>query len=124
MKQRCYNPKHPSYHIYGGRGIKICNRWLGNEGFDNFCEDMGKRPPKHSLDRINVNGNYTPKNCKWSTKKQQQNNRRDNRYITYQGVTKALGLWAEELGIERETLRGRLRYGWTVEKTLTTPIQE
>ena len=75
MKQRCYNTKHKEYHNYGGRGIKICDRWLkpSLEGFMDFMEDMGPRPsPKHSVDRIDTNGNYEPSNCRWATNHIQQ----------------------------------------------------
>lgn len=75
MKQRCNNPNSGKFNDYGGRGIKVCKRWLNS--FENFYKDMGKRPSKyHSIDRINNDGNYTPANCRWATKKQQQNNRR------------------------------------------------
>jgi hypothetical protein len=77
MKQRCLNPKNHKYPIYGGRGIKVEDVWLGEEGFNNFVKDMGLKPDKfYSIDRINVDGNYGPTNCKWSTPKEQANNRR------------------------------------------------
>jgi hypothetical protein len=77
MRDRCLNKNHNSYPYYGGRGIKICERWLGRiVGFKNFLEDMGERPHGMTLDRINVNGNYEPSNCRWSTQKTQINNRR------------------------------------------------
>ncbi|RZJ90202.1 MAG: hypothetical protein EOO20_08845 [Chryseobacterium sp.] len=77
MKDRCYNPNKKEYFRYGGRGIKVCDRWLNN--YDNFYSDMGKRPNKGlSIDRIDVDGNYEPSNCKWSTAKEQANNTRRN----------------------------------------------
>lgn len=77
MKRRCYNKERDDYHLYGGRGIKVEDVWLGDEGFNNFVNDMGEKPASHySIDRINVDGNYGPKNCKWSTPKEQANNRR------------------------------------------------
>lgn len=73
MKQRCNNPKYPEYRYWGGKGIKVCNRWL--ESFNNFIEDMGMRPtPNHSLDRIDPNGNYEPSNCRWATGSLQMHN--------------------------------------------------
>lgn len=75
-KARCYNPKTKSYHRYGGRGIKVCNRWQGLSGFLNFYEDMGDRPSiHHSLDRINNDGNYEPSNCRWATRHRQSINK-------------------------------------------------
>ena len=90
MRDRCVNPNHTNYKHYGGRNIKICDRWLGRiVGFKNFLEDMGERPPNMTLDRIDVNGDYEPSNCKWSTQKEQMANRRNNiskNYLEYSKV--------------------------------------
>lgn len=78
MFQRCYDPKNKSYGLYGARGIKICERWRESHGFRNFLEDMGPKPSsKHSLDRVNPDGNYSPENCRWATARQQAMNRRN-----------------------------------------------
>lgn len=106
MIQRCTNSKVKSYKHYGGRGIKVCRRWLGEEGFQNFFSDMGLRPsPTHSLDRHpNNNGNYKPTNCRWATKQQQLSNTRSNRWIKYKGVKKLFTEWSRDLGIPRGSL--------------------
>lgn len=116
MIARCTNSTLPEYHNYGGRGITVCERWLR---FENFIADMGQRPSdKHSIDRINNDGNYEPTNCRWATKKQQCNNTRRNRIIVFNGEARTIAQWSELLGIRYHTIRGRLRRGATVEKAL------
>lgn len=93
MKQRCLNPANDSYEYYGGRGIKVCDRWLGANGFINFLKDLGERPENLSLDRIDNNGNYEPHNVRWASKVTQQNNRR--RYRKKSGVKVTLKFTVE-----------------------------
>lgn len=101
MKSRCTNPKKTDFYLYGGRGIKVCKEWSQRNGFKKFQTDMGKKPSKeHTLERIDTNGNYTPQNCKWSTPKEQANNRRSNIMISFNGKTQNLKQWCEELGFE------------------------
>lgn len=121
MIQRCTNPNRSQYQYYGGRNIKVCKRW---SKFKNFLKDMGEVPPGHQIDRINNNGNYCKSNCRWVTSKQQQRNKQNNRPITYNGRTQLLIEWAEETGIDRETIAARLKRGWSIEKALITPIQK
>ena len=120
--RRCYNQNCKGYKFYGERGIKVCDRWLNN--FENFHEDMGDCPIGMSLDRIDNNGNYCKENCRWATKKQQAQNRRSSRMITYKNETKCLKEWAEKFNIIRSTLDVRLNHGWDIEKALLTPINE
>lgn len=121
MRTRCRNPRFVDWHLYGGRGVVVCDRW---DSFSAFFADMGPKPsPKHSLDRYpNPNGNYEPANCRWATPKEQANNWASrNRRVTFRGETLGLAQWAARLGLRRESLRDRLATGWSVEKALTTP---
>ena len=117
MRRRCYLGsigEKPSY-----AGVLCCERW---ESFENFIADMGERPDGMTLDRINPSGNYCPENCRWATPVRQQRNKRNNRTLTYNGVTKSIHDWAEETGIGPMTLYKRItEYGWDVEKALSTP---
>lgn len=120
MLSRCNNPNNIAYKNYGGRGIKVCERWAK---FPNFIADMGSRPSsKHTIDRMNNDGDYEPSNCRWATRKEQQNNMRSNHYLELNGEKKTISRWSEDLGIKLTTLIGRLDRGWTVEETLTTPL--
>lgn len=126
MKHRCYNVFHPAYDYYGGRGIKICDRW--RLSFKNFLADMGEKPEGMQIDRINPEGNYCPENCRWATAKQNMRNRRPNsnaRFITANGETKTLAEWAEELGTHSSTIIHRIkRHGWSEKKAVTTPLRK
>lgn len=121
MKGRCYNPRVDRYSAYGGRGIRVCDRW--RDSFENFLADIGPRPtPKHSIDRIDVDGNYEPENCRWVTYDVQVVNTRRNRHITFRGETRTLSQWSAITGLKRETIARRLDFsGWTVEDALTAP---
>lgn len=111
MRQRCGNPLKPTYKYYGGRGIRVCARW---QRFENFYEDMGEPPsPKHSLDRIDTNGNYEPANCRWATRHEQMRNTRTNVRLTYKGETKTLAEWAEIFGVTGYSIHLHLDAGRT-----------
>jgi hypothetical protein len=123
MKQRCYNPNHTKYRNHGGRGIKICDEWLGDSGFDQFYKDMGLPPSHgHQIDRINNDGNYAASNCRWVTNTENNRNKRTNHLLTLGNKTLCVTEWAEELGISRDTLSKRVRMGWSNQKILTTPV--
>jgi hypothetical protein len=126
MKSRCYLDD-PINHRYREKGIKVCRRWLKGDkakgGFECFAEDMGEPPSKdHTIERIDNDGHYEPKNCRWATRKEQANNCCRNVILTFKGETHTIPRWAEITGIDSKKLRARLRaYGWTVQKALTTP---
>lgn len=109
MKSRCYRITDCSYKNYGGRGISVCNRW--KESFENFFADMGECPENHSLDRINVDGDYEPENCRWADSITQANNTRFNTKITHNGITKTITEWSREFGVSWTTIRNRWRKG-------------
>ena len=122
MKRRCYATSDKSYPNYGGRGIIVCERWI--HSFKNFLEDMKQRPSDtHTIDRINNNGNYTPENCRWTTRKEQIKNRRCAHNLTFNGTTKTMLEWSNITGIDYFTLHKRIKHGWTTEDALTKPWQ-
>jgi len=117
MLGRCNNPNDKAYKNYGGRGIAVCQHW---RSFSNFLEDMGQAPTGLTIERINNNGNYEPSNCKWATHKEQENNKRDNVRVEFQGITASLESWAAFIGIAYQTLWARLyKYDWPNEQALT-----
>lgn len=122
MKQRCHYKGHKHYDNYGGRGIKVCDRWYSN--YANFLNDMGLPPSKdHQLDRDDSNGNYEPGNVQWSTRSENCKNRRNKRLITANGKTQNLIDWAIELGCKMSTIHRRIHvYKWSEEKAVTTPV--
>jgi hypothetical protein len=107
MRNRCTSTKNASWHNYGGRGIKVCERWAHD--FDAFLDDMGPCPEGYSLDRINVNGHYEPENCRWASWKTQSNNKRTNVNIEFNGRTQTIAEWAREIGLKVDTLFKRLQ---------------
>ena len=121
MRQRCENKLCSVYYRYGGRGIKVCERW---HVFENFLEDMGCANENMTLERIDNDGNYEPSNCKWATKTEQNKNKRNNVNITFNGKTQLMSYWAKDLNIPRNTLRNRLKLlDWSVERALTEPCR-
>ena len=125
MNKRCNNTKNKDYPDYGGRGIEVCARWRepNGQGFLNFVEDMGPRPgPEYTIERKEVNGNYCPENCEWIPSRLQGRNKRNSRMLTAFGKTQCLAAWSEEYNLNRVTISYRLRNGWSLEKTLLTPV--
>jgi hypothetical protein len=121
MRRRCDNPKVDRYAQYGGRGIKVCDRW---HKFENFIADMGKRPsPKHSIERRNNDGDYEPSNCYWATVEEQVYNKQNTLFLEYGGLKLTVPQAAKLAGIERGTLMGRLQNGWSVAKAIETPVR-
>ena len=120
IKARCYRSNHVYFKHYGGRGILMCDRW--RDSYEAFLEDMGRKPsPKHSVDRIDNDGNYEPGNCKWSTMKEQSRNTRHNSLLTIKGRTMSAIEWAEEVGINYNTLQRRVRAGWPHDEAVYAP---
>lgn len=120
MMTRYTNPKVKEYPDYGGRGIKVCERW---HSFENFLTDMGERPPGMSIDRHpNNDGNYEPGNCRWATRTQQARNKRNSRLLTVNGVTRCVAEWAEIMGVRDSVIRDRLRGGWSEEDAVLKPL--
>lgn len=123
MISRCSN-NDPHHIHYKQRNIKVCVRWLGENGLKNFIDDMGPRPPKHSIDRIDNNGDYTPENCRWTTQKVQSNNIERNVMVTYEGAQLTIAQLSDRVGIHPSTLHSRIiKMGWTVDKAATTPVR-
>lgn len=126
MLQRCYYQSHKNYNEYGGAGIKVCDRWLGENGFENFLADMGEKPSlKHSLDRFpNKSGDYGPDNCRWATQKEQCRNLRKNVFITFNNETLCIAEMAEKYRICPGLLRSRIFVmGWPIDKAINHPVK-
>lgn len=117
LRRRCNDSTRSNWLDYGGRGISYDPRW---EAYPNFLTDMGNMPtPSHSIDRIDNSKGYSKANCKWSTVKEQANNRRTSHYITYLGRTQTIQQWCDEYGIPDTTVHNRLKRGWTTDRLFT-----
>lgn len=122
MRKRCENPNDQAYNRYGGRGIRVCDRW---SDFGNFYADMGPRPSaKHSIDRVDNDGHYEPGNCRWATPKDQANNRRSSRILSIGGEQLTLSQVADKHGLTIKQLWARLNQGWTIERAISEPIKD
>ena len=122
MKERCYNSNRKEYPNYGGRGIEVCPEWLDAKTFIEWALKNGYED-NLTIDRIDINGNYCPQNCRWVSRKAQQNNRRNNRLITYKGETKTITQWANEYSIPYYVVSKRYdKLGWTFERAISEPV--
>lgn len=120
LRARCEDQSSKDWKDYGGRGITFCERWMS---FENFIADVGPRPsPKHSIDRIRVNGNYEPGNVRWATPIQQGRNTRRNVRLTFNGENLCISEWAERIGAKPKSLHNRIKRGWTIEEAITRPF--
>lgn len=122
MKSRCNNPHDNRYNLYGARGIKICDEWDKFNKFYRWAIENGYKSGL-TIDRKDCNKGYCPQNCHWATMTFQQNNKRNNRKIAYNGMTLSLNQWSRKTMLGHSTLRDRLRRGWSVERALSTPCK-
>lgn len=123
MTQRCTNPDDHRWGYYGGRGIKVCEAWLAS--FEQFLADVGPKPTsKHSLGRLDNDGDYEPGNVRWETPLQQARNRRDTVFVTVHGESKTLAEWAALFGVDYYVAYHRIKAGWTPEKALSTAVKK
>lgn len=121
-KKRCYDEAYYNYKNYGARGIIMCNEWLNDySSFETWALSNGYKEGLF-IDRVNVDGNYEPQNCRFITPKQSGNNRRNHTYLTYKGVTKNVTQWAEELNVSDAAIFGRLKKGWSIDKIFNRPF--
>jgi hypothetical protein len=121
MINRCELPSDKYYPQYGGRGIKICERWRAS--FEAFLEDMGEVPDGYTIERDDRNGHYEPTNCRWADRRVQANNRSSNRLLTHDNMTLTASQWAERLNLDPRLIYNRLRLGWSDADVLTRPIR-
>lgn len=125
MKQRCANVNNKRYKDYGGRNIKVCSEWLHNFQLFYYWAINNGYKDGLTIDRINVDGDYEPSNCRWVDQNKQQNNRRNNVLINYKGDVKTLSQWSRHLGINLGTLNKRIFINhWDIEKAFTTPVRK
>lgn len=122
MKDRCLNPRCKIYPYYGGRGIKVCRRWLNS--YPNFYSDMGNRPNGMTLERKNNRLGYSPANCAWAPMVEQGNNKRSNRLLTYNGKTRTVRQWEKEIGSCEGFIAARIWRGWSPKRAIETPRSE
>lgn len=120
MMARCYRKTDPEFKNYGNRGITVCPEW---HEFERFLLDMGLRPPGTTLDRRDVNGNYTRDNCRWATALEQGENRRTNHVLTIGGISKHIAAWAREWNLEESVIANRIKRGWPLEKLHLPPLK-
>lgn len=126
MMYRCYKPNHRAYHLYGGRGIRVCEEWKTYEGFKEWVlQTKPKDGDNLTVDRINVDGDYSPQNCRWVDMKTQANNRRSCRYYEYNGEVKDLMEWCDELSLDYKRVHNRIyKLKWSFERAITTPVND
>lgn len=120
MLTRCHNPKSDGYADYGAKGIAVCERW---RTFEHFLSDMGERRPGTTIDRIDNRKGYEPGNCRWATPSDQENNKRHNVVIEYNGIRRTVAEWAAATGIGYQTIRKRLAYGWPAARILEERVR-
>lgn len=123
MVSRCTNPTSDKYSDYGGRGITVCDRWLGESGFENFIEDMGLPPNLMTIERKKNDLGYGPDNCEWASRKQQARNKRNSRKVVFRGVEMLLLDVATECGVPYKELHRRLSRGWDLDRATTKPFK-
>lgn len=119
LRSRCEDPNNNRYARYGGRGIKVCERW---SSFENFYADMGERPSlEHSIDRLDTDGNYEPGNVRWATRKEQARNKSTSRMLEWAGMRLSLAEWCERAEVNYSFVQARLDHGWTWPQALYLP---
>jgi hypothetical protein len=120
MRSRCRNPNVPCYPSYGGRGVKVCERW---DSFANFFADMGAAPsPAHTVDRIDGDGDYEPGNCRWATRAEQSNNLRSNILVEINGIKRTVAVWARHYGVKLDAAYHRIASGWEPHIAVSAPL--